>query len=215
VVRGNSEACGVIPFMDQMDAMCKTIAVNDRRGALMATLRDDHPDMWNERQFETTETHNGDKIFKYPSFISAKRQRGRLTQCNMSILASDAFLAAVDADSDWDLGFHVPRRDGQHVAVYDKPFPYDMYDDDNEIISVAGSTSIATRAPLKIAKGTMLPWYVYRRISALSRVFFTLIRLTNEIVFITVKRYDVATLVARNPCLQMAFARCRHSTRLS
>ena len=166
VLRGNSSACGVIPFMDQMDAMCKTIAVNDRRGALMATLRDDHPDLWNEHQFEITPAHNGDLVLKYPSFISAKRQKGRLTQCNMSILVSDAFLAALDADQDWDLGFHMPRRDGQHVDIYDKPFPYDMYDDDNEIVSDGLSMTMPSKAALRIAKGTMLPWYVYRKIKA-------------------------------------------------
>jgi ribonucleoside-diphosphate reductase alpha chain len=166
VVRGNSEACGVIPFMDQQDATCKTIAVNDRRGALMSTLRDDHPDLWNERQFETTVTHTGDTVLKYPSFISAKRQKNRLTQCNMSILVSNAFLAAIDADADWDLGFHVPRRNGNHVAVYDKPFPYDMYDDDNEIVDDPVMDRRTSHAGLKIAKGTMLPWYVYTRVKA-------------------------------------------------
>lgn len=167
LVRGSlSDACGVIPFMDQMDAMCRTIAVNDRRGALMATLRDDHPDLWNPRQFETTINHVGDSVLKFPSFISVKRQKGRLTQCNMSILVSNALVAAIDADADWDLGFHLPRKDGQHVDVYDKPLPHDIYDDDNEIISVPGQPNNVTYAPLKHAKGTVMPWYVYRRVKA-------------------------------------------------
>lgn len=167
LVRGSlSDACGVIPFMDQMDAMCRTIAVNDRRGALMATLRDDHPDLWNPRQFETTTNHVGDQVLKFPSFTSAKRQKGRLTQCNMSILISDAFIKAVEADAYWDLGFHLPRKDGQHIDVYDKPLPHDIYDDDNNIISVPGQPNEVSFAPLKHAKGTMMPWYVYRRVKA-------------------------------------------------
>lgn len=161
-----SEACGVVPFMDQMDAMCRTIAVNDRRGALMATLRDDHPDLWNERQFETTTNHVGETVLKFPSFISAKRQRGRLTQCNMSILVSDAFLAAVSSDGDWDLGFHKPPADGSYVDVVMKPLPHDVYDDDNEIVSVPGSEDNVTYAPMVHGKGTHLPWYVYTRVKA-------------------------------------------------
>jgi ribonucleoside-diphosphate reductase alpha chain len=163
-----SVSSGVVPFMDQQSAMCSTIeSSGSRRGAMMGTLRDDHPDLWNEDQFETTETYNGDRVLRSPSFISAKRQRNRLTQFNVSVLVSDAFLAALDADADWDLGFHVPRADGRHVAVYDRPFPYDAYHDDNEMfVSVETDTTFNAPPPLQVAKGAMLPWYVYRRIKA-------------------------------------------------
>lgn len=157
VKRTGSVSSGVIPFMDQKSAMCETImSGGSRRGAMMATLSDDHPDLWNPNQFDTYVDATGTERLKTPSFISVKRQRGRLTQYNVSVLVSDAFLTAVDLDDDWDLGHFVPRADGQHVAVYGKPFPYDSIEFDNE----GGRESIGPR------KGDLLPWYVYRRVKA-------------------------------------------------
>lgn len=178
VGRTGSVSSGIIPFMDQQSAMCKTIeSSGSRRGAMMGTLRDDHPDLWNENQFETMTTYNGDSELKYPSFISAKRQRNRLTQFNISVMVSDAFLAAIDADADWDLGFHVPRADGNHVDVYDKPFPYDAYEDDNEIVIGAGESYYVDSPKIKYHKGNMLPWYVYRRVKA-RRIWDDIMRTT-------------------------------------
>src|SRR5471032_1270173 len=56
-----------------------------RRGAMMATLACDHPGI--------------------EAFIDAKRERGRLTNFNLSVLVSDAFMDAVKADAQWDLKF--------------------------------------------------------------------------------------------------------------
>src|ERR1700757_4350931 len=56
-----------------------------RRGAMMATLACDHPDI--------------------EAFVDAKRTTGRLSMFNLSVLASDAFMDAVKADRDWDLKF--------------------------------------------------------------------------------------------------------------
>ena len=96
VGRTGSVSSGVIPFMDQMSAMCKTIeSSGSRRGAMMGTLRDDHPDLWNENQFDEMTTYSGDKVLKHPSFISAKRQRDRLTQFNISVLVSDALFSGL------------------------------------------------------------------------------------------------------------------------
>ena len=164
VRRTGSVSSGVIPFMDQMNAMCGTVtSAGTRRGAMMGTLRDDHPDLWNEDQFETTTAFSGTTKLRSPSFISAKRlpngsnpQRDRLDQFNVSVLVSDAFMRAVQEDLNWDLGFHVPRADGNHVAVYDRPFPYDEIDWDNEGRSVPG----------KHKAGEWAPWYVYRRVPA-------------------------------------------------
>lgn len=170
VKRTGSVSSGIIPFMDQMSAMCETIvSAGTRRGAMMGTLRDDHPDLWNEDQFETTVKFDGSVILKSPSFISAKRQKGRLTQFNVSILISDAFMKAVSTNADWDLGFHVPRADGQHVAVYDKPFPYNEIAYDNE-----GVSRRDTSMPMK---GDSIPWYVYRRVKA-SRIWEDIMRST-------------------------------------
>src|ERR1700753_939668 len=72
--------------MEVWDAMCRTImSAGSRRGAMMATLSVSHPDIWD--------------------FIEAKRTPGRLSNFNLSVLVSDAFMAAVKADADWNLEF--------------------------------------------------------------------------------------------------------------
>jgi ribonucleoside-diphosphate reductase alpha chain len=94
VRRTNSVSSGILPFMDMWDAMCSTIrSAGDRRGAMMGTLIDSHPDL--------------------PAFIKAKHTQGRLTNFNVSILVSDAFMQAVKDDEEWFLYFNVPpaKRD--------------------------------------------------------------------------------------------------------
>ena len=72
--------------MDVWDAMCRTImSAGHRRGAMMATLRCDHPDI--------------------EAFIEAKHEAGRLRMFNLSVLVTDAFMDAVKNDAPWDLTF--------------------------------------------------------------------------------------------------------------
>jgi ribonucleoside-diphosphate reductase alpha chain len=81
-----ADASGPLSFMDVWDAMCRTImSAGHRRGAMMATLACDHPDI--------------------EAFIEAKREPGRLRMFNLSVLASDAFMRAIAEDAPWQLGF--------------------------------------------------------------------------------------------------------------
>ena len=81
-----ADASGPLSFMDVWDAMCRTImSAGSRRGAMMATMRCDHPDILD--------------------FITAKRDPARLRMFNVSVLVTDAFMAAVKSDEKWDLLF--------------------------------------------------------------------------------------------------------------
>jgi ribonucleoside-diphosphate reductase alpha chain len=93
-----ADASGPLSFMDVWDAMCRTImSAGSRRGAMMATMRCDHPDI--------------------EDFIASKQDATRLRMFNLSVLATDAFMQAIDDDAPWDLQFRgrvyrtVPARD--------------------------------------------------------------------------------------------------------
>ena len=94
----SSIASGPLSFMEIWQAMCGTImSGGSRRGAMMATLADDHPDL--------------------PDFIVAKREKGKLTNFNLSVLVSDRFMRAVEADEEWELGFGVAPVDAAAVLA--------------------------------------------------------------------------------------------------
>ena len=79
-------ASGPVSFMRIWDSMCATLlSTANRRGAMMGTLRCDHPDI--------------------TDFVDAKRLTGELCNFNLSVLVSDAFMQAVSANADWPLVF--------------------------------------------------------------------------------------------------------------
>ena len=81
-----ADASGPLSFMNVWDAMCRTImSAGSRRGAMMATLRCDHPDI--------------------EEFIEAKRDPALLRMFNLSVLITDKFMEAVRNNNSWDLLF--------------------------------------------------------------------------------------------------------------
>jgi len=99
LVKGvGADASGPLSFMDVWDAMCRTImSAGYRRGAMMAVLRCDHPDI--------------------EAFVDAKSEPGRLRMFNLSVLVTDAFMQAVEDNAPWQLSFNgtiyrsLPARD--------------------------------------------------------------------------------------------------------
>jgi ribonucleoside-diphosphate reductase alpha chain len=126
LARTASYASGPLPFMDMWDSMCSTImSAGQRRGAMMATMLCTHPDLL--------------------QFIEAKHKAGRLTNFNVSVLVSDAFMDAVKSDDEWQLYFGVPRADARHLGTFE---------DDEGILQYIYSTHRARDLWDKIMKST-------------------------------------------------------------
>lgn len=86
ITKLGSGSSGPLAFMDSWDAMCRSImSAGHRRGAMMGTLRCDHPDI--------------------EAFIEAKRDPHRWRMFNVSVLVTDRFMEAVQADDGWNLEF--------------------------------------------------------------------------------------------------------------
>lgn len=86
-------ASGPVSFMLVWNAMCETIlSTGARRGAMIATLRCDHPDI--------------------EEFVSVKGTPGTLPHFNLSVQVTDAFMDAVRRDADWALVFPQPGESG-------------------------------------------------------------------------------------------------------
>jgi ribonucleoside-diphosphate reductase alpha chain len=79
-------ASGPVSFMHIWDTTCGAIlSTGARRGAMMATLRCDHPDILD--------------------FIDAKREGQALRRFNLSVQVTDSFMRAVEEDALWPLVF--------------------------------------------------------------------------------------------------------------
>ncbi len=91
---------GPLSFMDIYDKMCFTVSsAGGRRGAQMGTFDVGHPDA--------------------KEFIRAKRESGRLRQFNLSLLITDEFMQAVEADTDWPLMFPVHIKEQSDLDLSD------------------------------------------------------------------------------------------------
>ena len=101
IVRGlDCHAAGPLAAMDICDAVCRMLVSGTGRGAMMATMRCDHPDI--------------------EAFVDAKENPSRLRNFNLSVLVTDEFMQAVDDNADWNLMWDnkVVRRVKAH-ALWD------------------------------------------------------------------------------------------------
>jgi len=87
-----STSSGPISFMKMFDSMCQAIlSGSSRRGAMMAVMADDHPDIF--------------------EFITAKQKSGILLNFNMSVLVTSKLMTSVKSGGVWELGFGIPPVD--------------------------------------------------------------------------------------------------------
>ena len=159
-----ADASGPLSFMDVWDVMCRTImSAGSRRGAMMATLRCDHPDI--------------------EAFVEAKRDPARLRMFNLSVLVTDAFMRAVAEDAGWNLVFEgtavrsLPARalwERITRATYDVAEPGVIFIDRiNDANNLAYAETIAATNPCVTADTWVLTTDGPRQVRSLAGRSFT------------------------------------------
>lgn len=98
VKRTNSKSSGPVSFMEMWNSMSRTISgVNDRKGAMIAVLNVDHPDIIDFIKAKENNSSNNPVFEKF----------------NLSVGITDKFMNAVIEDKDWVCQF--PLQDGQII----------------------------------------------------------------------------------------------------
>lgn len=91
-------APGPVAYLELWDEACRTfLAEAARQGAMMGTLRCDHPDV--------------------EAFAAAKRAPGSLSRFNLSVGVTDAFMAALEADAAWPLRYPAGGAPARSVSA--------------------------------------------------------------------------------------------------
>lgn len=86
---------GAVSFMDTFSQVTGQIGQGGRRGALMISLRDNHPDL--------------------EEFLDCKLDLSKVNYANTSVMVSDAFMEAVEAGDDWELRF-TRQETGEQIS---------------------------------------------------------------------------------------------------
>jgi ribonucleoside-diphosphate reductase alpha chain len=82
---------GAVSFMELFSLTTGTIGQSGRRGALMITIADNHPDVMD--------------------FVKVKRNLDKVRFANISVRVSDAFMQAVETDGTWELVFESEKAE--------------------------------------------------------------------------------------------------------